>query len=82
MDIKNRTKSADSEFETFRSKLGERIQALRKENDITQEELASLVSLDRVSIGYIEQGIRAPKLRTLVALAKALKIEVSQLFDF
>jgi transcriptional regulator with XRE-family HTH domain len=69
-------------LKAFRGKLGERIQKLRKEKGITQEELASMTSLDRVSIGYIEQGIRAPKLRTLLAIAKALKIEVKELFSF
>ena len=38
--------------------------------------------MDRVSIGYIEQGKRAPKLSTLYALSKCYGIEMQDLFDF
>lgn len=74
--------SKNSSFLKFRNKLGENIQRLRKERNLSQEELAGLVGIDRVAIGYIEQGIRSPKLETLFFIAKALKIEVNELFRF
>lgn len=38
--------------------------------------------MDRVSIGYIEQGKRAPKLSTLHALAQAYDVSVGSFFNF
>lgn len=38
--------------------------------------------MDRVSIGYIEQGKRAPKLSTLYSMADVLDIEIMDFFDF
>lgn len=38
--------------------------------------------MDRVSIGYIEQGKRTPKLSTLYALSKCYDVAMSELFKF
>ncbi len=38
--------------------------------------------MDRVSIGYIEQGKRAPRLSTLYALARYYDVEMQDFFDF
>lgn len=38
--------------------------------------------MDRVSIGYIEQGKRAPKLSTLYFMAEVLDVEIKDFFDF
>jgi len=70
---------ANNEFEKFNKDLGKQIQNLRVQRGLTQEELAELVGMDRVSIGYIEQGIRAPKLSTLLRISKALKISIQEL---
>lgn len=72
----------DKEFLEFRKQLGQHIQALRKAREITQEELAARVNLDRVSIGYIEQGIRTPKLRTLLLITEALECSLLELLSF
>jgi transcriptional regulator with XRE-family HTH domain len=74
--------SKNSSFLKFRNNLGENVQKLRKERGLSQEELASLVGIDRVAIGYIEQGIRSPKLETTFSIAKALKVKPKDLFDF
>lgn len=77
-----KTKNTDNkEFTDFRKQLGARIQGLRKEKRMTQLELAGECDLDRVSIGYIEQGIRTPKLRTLFLIARALDIKLSDFFQ-
>ena len=64
--------SNPKEFLNFKKQLGKKIQKARKQNGITQEKLAELTGLDRVSIGYIEQGKRAPKLQTLYRIAKKI----------
>ena len=74
--------SKNSSFLKFRKNLGENVQKLRKAKGLSQEELASLVGIDRVAIGYIEQGIRSPKLETIFFIAKALKVKPKDLFDF
>ena len=38
--------------------------------------------MDRVSIGYIEQGKRTPKLSTLYALSKCYDVAMPELFKF
>lgn len=70
----------DRALEEFRRQLGAHLQYLRKQKRITQEELAARTGLDRVSIGYIEQGNRTPKLRTLLRIAKALGSDLKGLF--
>jgi transcriptional regulator with XRE-family HTH domain len=68
-------------FETFRCGVGKQIQKIRKAKKHTQESLAAVSGLDRVAIGYIEQGKRSPKLRTLYQIAKSLQVNVSEFFD-
>lgn len=72
--------STDKSFTVFREKLGRKIQKLRESKGYTQEELAYLLDMDRVSVGYIEQGRRSPKLSTLHAISKILDISVSDIF--
>jgi len=62
-------------------KLGKRVQDIRKRKNLTQEGLAAISGLDRVSIGYIEQGRRAPQLSTLLILLKSLQVKLSEFFD-
>ncbi|GBR76089.1 helix-turn-helix domain containing protein [Candidatus Termititenax persephonae] len=68
-------------FETFRCGVGKQIQKIRKAKKYTQESLAAVSGLDRVAIGYIEQGKRSPKLRTLYQIAQSLQVNVSEFFD-
>lgn len=64
----------------FLNKLMRRIAKVRKEKSVTQENLASETGLDRVAIANIETGKRRPTVRTMYKIAKALDIEVSELF--
>lgn len=77
--MKNQT-AKNKDFTEFRSRLGKRLQDLRKQKGLSQEELAAKIGLDRVSVGYIEQGIRTPKLRTLFTMAAALEVSLEDLF--
>ncbi len=72
---------ANKSFEAFTVKLGRKIQELREAKGYSQEKLAYMANMDRVSIGYIEQGRRSPKLSTLYNLAKYLDVSVADLFE-
>lgn len=63
-------------------KLGSRIREERKKANLTQENLAELLDLSVAYIGYIERGKQAPYLKTLERIAKAMNIEVYELFIF
>ena len=57
--------------------LGQRIKTLRKENNLTQEELGKLINVTKVSICCYEKETRIPTLETLVALANVFKVDIN-----
>ncbi|MGH2480538.1 MAG: helix-turn-helix domain-containing protein [Ktedonobacteraceae bacterium] len=69
----------DSEL---RKKFGRRLRYLRRDRDLTQEQLAELVDLSINSISELERGITSPYFETLVKLAKAFDVDVGELFKF
>ena len=69
-------KSLNSTLKT----LGRKIQRLRKAQKITQEELAEMVGISRVYMGYIEQGRESPSLKLLMKLSKKMGVKVEDLF--
>lgn len=62
-------------------RLGERIEKLRKEKGLTQEELAEKAGLHRAYFWDIEQG-RNISIKTAYVIAKALGVTLSELFNF
>ena len=60
--------------------LGERIYELRKMRQFTQEELAQKAGISLSYLSMIERAQRTPHVETLVSLAAALGITLSQLF--
>lgn len=62
-------------------KMGYRLSELRKERGMTQEKLAQVSGVGRVTIALIEAGTtKNVSSKTLLALAKALNITVDALF--
>lgn len=61
-------------------KLGKKIQKLRKELGISQEQLAFKLGLSRTHTGHIEQGRRSPSLEVLEKIARVLRVKVKDLF--
>lgn len=61
--------------------LGKAIKRERRACGLTQEEVGERVSLDRVTIGYIEQGRRAPSIHTLLSFAQLYHVPVSAFFS-
>jgi DNA-binding XRE family transcriptional regulator len=62
-----------------RKALGQRIKALRETEGKTQEELASLSGIGRVTLVRIERGEQSPRFETLIALARGLGRSVEEL---
>jgi DNA-binding XRE family transcriptional regulator len=60
-------------------KVGNKIQKYRLERKLSQEELADMVGISRVYMGYIEQGRNNPSLPLLNRIAKKLKVKVRDL---
>lgn len=63
-------------------KFGQKIQSVRKSKKISQEELAEILAMHRTYVGLIERGERNPTIRTLYKIAKALKVNSSELLPF
>lgn len=61
-------------------KLGQRIRELRSSQGYSQEEFAAVCGLDRTYMGGIERGERNIATLNLIRIAKALKVEVGQMF--
>lgn len=58
------------------------IKEIRKQKGITQKQLAKISGVSASEIGYIENNERQPTLLTMCRLAKALKVSVSELFEY
>lgn len=61
-------------------KLGQRIRELRKARQFSQESFADEVGLDRTYMGGVERGERNLGVINLIRIAKALNVEVGELF--
>jgi len=62
--------------------LGNRIKQLRKERNLTLENLCYKNNLEPSTLSRIEQGIVEAKYLTLLKIAKAFKMELKDLLDF
>ena len=54
---------------------------LRKSKGLSQEKLAKLSGVHRVTIARMETGKISPNIRTLEKLSAALKVKVSELIE-
>jgi len=61
-------------------RFGQRVRELRKSLDMTQEDLAFKVGVDRSYMGFVERGEKNPTLKNLINISKALKVSLSELF--
>lgn len=72
----------DDPFHRERKSLGNRVQQLRKERKMTQEELADKAHINVSYLAKIENGYVNTTVRYLIKLARGLQIKVKDLFDF
>ena len=59
---------------------GQRVQELRKERKLSQEQLAELAGVHRTYVGMIERAEKNITLCNIERIAKALKVEIKELF--
>ena len=57
---------------------GKRVAEIRRKRGLTQEQLAEKADITPLSIPFIEQGRRWPRLATLNKLAKCLDVSPSE----
>lgn len=65
----------------LRKQFAKRLKELRQQKGMTQEDLAKATGLSVSFIRAIEQATHAPSFDSLEKLAKALAIEVKDLFN-
>lgn len=61
--------------------LGDKIREIRKKKGYSQEKLAEIVAISKMSIRRYETNERQPSLNTLNKIANALNIDVWELYD-
>lgn len=62
-------------------KFGEKVRTLRKDRKLSQEELSFKACLHRTYIGMIERAEKNITLINIEKIAKALNVEIKELFD-
>lgn len=60
--------------------LGRKIKKLRKENGLTQEQLAEQLRISTVYVGFLEAGKGSPSLKLLMKISRKFKVRVEDLF--
>lgn len=68
--------------ENFYKKLGLNIKKIRKEKNLTQQQLADKIGKGLNFTGKIEVAYSKPRLDTLIDIANALNVTVSELTQF
>ena len=67
---------------TLKKKFGQRVKELRKSLKYTQEQVAQLIDIEPPNVSKLESGLHFPQPENIEKLAKALNVEVKELFDF
>jgi len=73
--------SSFRELKAIREHFGHRIRELRSTLGLSQEQLADAAGLHRTYIGSVERGERNVSLQNIVAIARALNVTPSILFN-
>jgi transcriptional regulator with XRE-family HTH domain len=61
-------------------RVGLNIRKIREERGVTQEKLAALADLHRAYVGQIERAEKNIGLKNLEKIAKALRVDIKDLF--
>lgn len=64
-----------------KQKVGEKMKAARLAKGFSQTELGELVGVTKATISTYENGEREPPIKTLILIAKNLKISLDELFE-
>ena len=63
-------------------KFGDKVRALRKSQNWSQEKLADETGFHRTYIGMIERGERNPSLLNIIKFAKTFQLTLTELFNY
>ena len=69
-------------MKSLKEKFGQRLQELRKSLGLTQETVAEKIDMDIPNLSNIENGKRFMTPENIEKIAKALNVEVKDLFDY
>lgn len=72
--------SIEKRYELEIAAFGKRVKEIRDNNGVTQLDLEVASGIDRAEISRIENGLRNIEFYTIVKIAAALKVELSELF--
>ena len=68
--------------ESIQIKVGKRIQKIRNEKNISQQDLAAKCNFEKSNMSRLEAGRANATLSTLETVSKALEINIIELFKF
>lgn len=66
----------------LKEKFGHKIKSLREQKQYSIEYLANIANIDRTYISDIEKGKRNVSLLIIEKLAKALEVNIQELFNY
>lgn len=69
-------------MEISKKLIGARLKSLRESKKLTQEKLSEKVDINPVHLSNIERGVANPSLALLIRIAKALEVELWEIFDY
>lgn len=69
-------------MDDLKEKFGKRLRFIRRQKDLTQEQLAELVGLSVEFVSNMERGINSPSFNTLEKLEKVLNTPIREMFTF
>ena len=64
------------EFELSMELLGERLKQVRKEKDLTQEQLGLLIGVQKAQISKLEKGNNSATISTVIKVFSAMKAKI------
>lgn len=67
---------------TLKEKFGNRLREIRKAKGYTQEQVAEKIGIEPPNISKLEKGAHFPLPENIEKIAKALDIDIRELFDF
>ena len=76
----NETVNRNEDYDVY-VEIREALISLRKENHMTQKELANLTGMTQTSISNIEKGISKPTIETIKKIADALGVRLVISFE-
>lgn len=67
---------------SLKENFGSRLKEIRRSRGLTQDKLAEMIDMDTPNLCKMENGNHFPQPKNLEKIAKALNVEVKELFDY